>query len=162
MSATGERDYYRCFPRFPRSYAQFHQVKTVSRYLTRNPKTAAGKALWRLTLTLKDSGKTAFQGALQAWFEQHEGFLNERTVNEESGSSHYTHKTLRSAYLSLKRNLDYLFTFEAYPVLGMCNTTNLLDGRFADLKRKLGCHHGMKRENKVKFIKDYFAMPDDG
>ena len=127
-----------------------------------HPKTAASKALWRLTLTLKDSGKTAFQGALQAWFEQHEGFLNERTVNEESGSSHYTHKTLRSAYLSLKRNLDYLFTFEAYPVLGMCNTTNLLDGRFADLKRKLGCHHGMKRENKVKFIKDYFAMPDDG
>ena len=66
-----------------------------------------------LTLTLKDSGKTAFQGALQAWFEQHEGFLNERTVNEETGNSHYTHKTLRSAYLSLKRNLDYLFTFEA-------------------------------------------------
>ena len=65
--------------------------------------------------------------------------------------------------MSLKRNLDYLFTFEAYPVLGMCNTTNLLDGRFADLKRKLGCHHGMKRENKVKFIKDYFAISgDDG
>ncbi|WP_392406187.1 hypothetical protein ACF3OJ_01365 [Cardiobacterium hominis] len=161
LSATGGKDCCSCSRRFPRSYVQFHQVKTVSRYLTRNPKTAAGKALWRLTLTLKDSGKTAFQGALQAWFEQHEGFLNERTVNEETGSSHYTHKTLRSAYLSLKRNLDYLFTFEAYPVLGMCNTTNLLDGRFADLKRKLGCHNGIKRENKVKFIKGYFAISDD-
>ena len=64
--------------------------------------------------------------------------LNERTANEETGSSHYTHKTLRSAYLSLKRNLDYLFTFEAYPVLGMCNTTNLLDGRFADFKAQIG------------------------
>ena len=158
----GRKGLLQMFPEIPAQLCQFHQVKTVSRYLTRNPKTAAGKALWRLTLTLKDSGKTAFQGALQAWFEQHEGFLNERTVNEETGSSHYTHKTLRSAYLSLKRNLDYLFTFEAYPVLGMCNTTNLLDGRFADLKRKLGCHHGMKRENKIKFIKDYFAMPDDG
>ena len=67
--------------------------------------------------------KVAFQSALQAWFEQHESFLNERTVNEETGSSHYTHKTIRSAYLSLKRNLDYLFTFEAHPELGMCNTT---------------------------------------
>ena len=153
----GRKGLLQMFPGIPAQLCQFHQVKTVSRYLTRNPKTAAGKALWRLTLTLKDSGKTAFQGALQAWFEQHEGFLNERTVNEETGSSHYTHKTLRSAYLSLKRNLDYLFTFEAYPVLGMCNTTNLLDGRFADLKRKLGCHHGMKRENKVRFIKDYFS-----
>ena len=72
--------------------------------------------------------------------------LNERTANEESGSSHYTHKTLRSAYLSLKRNLDYLFTFEAYPVLGMCNTTNLLDGRFADLKRSGVSSRDEKRE----------------
>ena len=73
------------FPEIPAQLCQFHQVKTVSRYLTRNPKTAAGKALWRLTLTLKGAHKEAFQGALQAWFEQHEGFLNERTVNEESG-----------------------------------------------------------------------------
>ncbi|MFC2503427.1 MAG: hypothetical protein ACFN4D_05200 [Cardiobacterium sp.] len=81
------------------------------------------------------SGKVAFQSVLQAWFERHQGFLNERTVNEENGRSHYTHKQLRSAYLSLKRNLDYLFTFEAYPGLGIHNTTNLLDGKFADLKR---------------------------
>ena len=89
--------------------------KTIYRHLH--------KTLWRLTLTLKDCRKVAFQSALQAWFGQREGFLNERTANEESGSSHYTHKTLRSAYLSLKRNLDYLFTFEAHPELGMCNTT---------------------------------------
>ena len=149
------------FPDIPTQLCQFHQVKTVSRYLTRNPKTAAGKALWRLALKLKQSDKEGFQSALQAWFEAYEDFLNERTVNEETGESHYTHKKLRSAYLSLKRNLDYLFTFEAHPALGIHNTTNLLDGRFADLKRKLGCHHGMKMENKVRFIKDYFSLPDD-
>ncbi|MFC2713439.1 MAG: hypothetical protein ACFN4M_08625, partial [Segatella salivae] len=53
------------------------------------------------------------------------------------------------AYLSLKRNLDYLFTFEAYPGLGIHNTTSLPDGRFADLKRKLGCHHGMRKVNNI-------------
>jgi len=42
--------------------------------------------------------------------------------------------------------------------LGIHNTTNLLDGRFADLKRKLGCHHGMKMENKIRFIKDYSLL----
>ena len=131
----GRKGLLQLFPEIPAQLCQFHQVKTVSRYLTRNPKTAAGKALWQLALTLKDSGKVAFQSALQAWFEQHQGFLNERTVNEESGRSHYTHKQLRSAYLSLKRNLDYLFTFEAHPGLGIHNTTNLLDGKFADLKR---------------------------
>ena len=158
MVCDGRKGLLQLFPEIPAQLYQFHQVKTVSRYLTRNPKTAACKALWQLALTLKgNSGKVAFQSALQAWFEQHEGFLNERTVNEETGSSHYTHKTLRSAYLSLKRNLDYLFLFEAHPEPNMRNTTNLLDGRFADLKRKLGCHHGMKRENKVRFIKDYFS-----
>lgn len=115
-----------------------HQVKTVSRYLTRNAKTAVGKSLWQLTPTLKDSSKADFQSALQTWFEQHKSFLNERTINEKSGRSRYTHRKLRSAYLSLKRHLDYLFTFEAHPGVGMDNTTNLLDGRFADLKRKLG------------------------
>lgn len=154
----GRKGLLQLFPEIPAQLCQFHQVKTVSRYLTRNPKTAAGKSLWQLTLTLKDSSKADFQRALQAWFEQHKGFLNERTVNEESGRSHYTHRKLRSAYLSLKRHLDYLFTFEAHPDLGIHNTTNLLDERFADLKRKLGCHHGMKRENKVRFIKDYFSI----
>ena len=81
----GRKGLLQMFPGIPAQLCQFHQVKTVSRYLTRNPKTAAGKALWRLALTLKDSRKAAFQGALQAWFEQHEGFLNERTVNEETG-----------------------------------------------------------------------------
>ena len=79
----GRKGLLQLFPEIPAQLCQFHQVKTVSRYLTRNPKTAAGKALWRLTLTLKGAHKEAFQGALQAWFEQHEGFLNERTVNEE-------------------------------------------------------------------------------
>ena len=119
----GRKGLLQMFPDIPTQLCQFHQVKTISRYLTRNPKTAAGKALWRLALKLKQSDKEGFQSALQAWFEQHESFLNERTVNEETGRSHYTHKTIRSAYLSLKRNLDYLFTFEAHPELGMCNTT---------------------------------------
>ena len=56
-----------------------------------------------------------------------------------------------------RRDTALCFIFEAHPELNMRNTTNLLDGRFADLKRKLGCHHGMKRENKARFIKDYFS-----
>ena len=59
----GRKGLLQMFPEIPAQLCQFHRVKTVSRYLTRNPKTAAGKALWRLTLPLKDSGKTAFQGA---------------------------------------------------------------------------------------------------
>ena len=97
---------------------------------------------------------------LRAWYRKHQDMQNPTLVAKQAQDARI--KARRSAYLSLKRNLDYLFTFEAPPELGMCNTTNLLDGCFADLKRKLGCHHGMKRENKLRFIKDYFAMSDGG
>ncbi|MDO4777762.1 MAG: hypothetical protein Q4A06_10000, partial [Cardiobacteriaceae bacterium] len=82
----------------------------------------------------------------------HKAFLNERSTNP------LTHQSrLRSTCHSLKRNLPHLYTFERYPDLGIHNTTNLLEGRFADLKAKLRCHQGMKKENKVRFIKDYFS-----
>lgn len=153
----GRKGLLQLFPDIPGQLCQFHQVKTVTTYLTRNPKTDAAKALFKLILTLKSSKKAVFQTALNAWYEQYRDFLNERTLNEETGKSHYTRKKLRSAYLSLKRNMAYLFTFEDYPDLRIPNTTNLLDGRFADLKQKLGCHKGMKKDNKIRFIKDYFS-----
>ena len=53
---------------------------------------------------------------------------------------------------------DNLFVFKQYPDLNIPNTTNLLDGTFSDIKRLLACHQGMKQENKVKFIKDYFSV----
>ena len=68
-----------------------------------------------------------------------------------------TRKKLRSVYHSLKRHLPWLFTFEDFPVLDIPNTTNLLEGKFGDMKRLLKCHHGLKKKNKIRFIKDYFA-----
>lgn len=157
----GRRGLAQMFPDIPVQLCQFHQVKTVSRYLTRNPKTEAGRALWRLVLTLKNSTRADFDRGLQIWLGQHQSYLNERTTNPETGKSHYTHKQLGSAYFSLKRNLDYLFVFEQYPDLNIPNTTNLLDGAFAGLKRHLACHHGMRKENKIKFVMDYFSASDD-
>ena len=154
----GRRGLAQIFPNIPVQLCQFHQVKTVSRYLTHNPKTDAGRALWRLALTLKNSSKTEFESGLQKWFGQHQNYLSERTTNPETGKSHYTHKQLRSAYFSLKRNLAYLFVFEQYPDLNIPNTTNLLDGAFAGLKRHLACHNGMSKDNKVRFIKDYLSI----
>jgi len=48
---------------------------------------------------------------------RHEAFLNERSVSEKTGHSHYTHNRLRTAYNSLKRHLPWLFTFEDFPAL---------------------------------------------
>ena len=95
--------------------------------------------------------------APKRWYEQYAAFLNERSVNEKTGHSHYTNKRLRTAYHSLKRHLPWLFTFEDFPALSIPNTTNLLEGKFGDMKRLLKCHHGLKKANKILFINDYFA-----
>lgn len=153
----GRKGLIQLYPNIPTQLCHFHQVQILGRYLTRNPKTDAGKALWQLALNLKQSNKSDFHAAFAAWYEQHKSFLNERSTNEETGKSSYIHRRLRSAYFSLKRNLPYLFVFEDYPDLGICNTTNLLDGKFADLKQRLRCHHGLKKDNKMRFIKDYFS-----
>ena len=154
----GRKGIPQTFPDIPVQLCHFHQVQTVRRYLTRNPKTEAGKELWQLALTLKNSRRADFESSLKAWFERHQDFFNERTKNLETGQTRYTHPRLRSAYFSLKRNLDSLFVFEQYPELGIPNTTNLLDGTFSNMKRLLRCHQGMRKEGKVRFIKDYFSI----
>lgn len=85
-------------------------------------------------------------------------YKNERTTNPEAGKSRYTHKRLRSAYLSLKRNLPYLFTFETHPTLDIPNTTNLLESHFSELKAALRCHRGLSQKHKMQFIMDYFSV----
>ena len=65
-----------------------------------------------------------------------QSFLKERTTTED-GKSHYTHKTLRSAFLSLKRNMPWLWTWYDYPELKIPNTNNGLESLNANLKIKL-------------------------
>ena len=66
------------------------------------------------------------------------------------------HKKLRSAYRSLKTNLPWLFTCYDNPNLNMPNTTNAIDGHFADLKNKLRNHNGLSIERKNKFMDEFF------
>lgn len=145
------------FPDIPVQMCQFHQIKIIVRHLTRKPKSPAAQALRALSLTLTENTQAAFESALKRWYEQYAAFLNERSVNEKTGRSHYTHKRLRAAYNSLKRHLPCLFTYERFPRLGIPNTTNLLEGKFSVMKQLLRCHRGLKKENKLQFIKHYFA-----
>ncbi len=81
-----------------------------------------------------------------------EDFLKEKTFNHETERYHYTHRRTRSAYFSLKRNLDYLFTFYDHIELGIPNTNNSLEGYFSYLKKKVSIHNGLRRDRKIKLI----------
>ena len=139
----------------PMQMCNFHQAAIVRRYLTKKPKMQASKELWEHTLLLKQTDKESFEGGLQAWFIKWQDFLNEQKV-DATGKKRYVHKKLRSAYRSLKTNLPWLFTWYDYMSFKIPNTTNAIDGHFADLKNKLRNHNGLSIARKKKFINEFF------
>lgn len=148
----GRKGLIKSFEGIPVQMCQFHQAAIIRRYLTKNPRLPASIELKNVADLMKKTDKESFEGALSEWFQKWESFLNERTVNEETGKSFYTHKRLRSACRSLKTNLPWLFTWYDNIELAIPNTTNSIDGHFADLKNKLRNHNGLSIERKKKFI----------
>jgi hypothetical protein len=143
------------FKEIPVQLCQFHQVATIRRYITKNPKMHASIDLKEHVALLKCTDKESFEGGLKHWFLKWENFLNERTLNIETGKSHFTHKRLRSANRSLNTNKKWLFTWYDYYELNIPNTTNMIDGHFSDLKNKLRNHNGLTKERKIKFINEF-------
>jgi hypothetical protein len=152
----GRQGLFGLFGDIPIQMCQFHQIQIVLRYLTRKPKTQAAIELKKLAVELTKRNKVEFIKSLHNWNLQWSDYLNERSRTLSTGRTYYTHKRLRSAYLSLKRHLPYLFVFEDYNDLMIPNTTNALDGQFADLKNKLRNHNGLSKARKMKFIDGFF------
>ena len=139
----------------PIQMCQFHQAAIIRRYITQNPKMPASFELKEIVSLMKSTDKESFTGALDQWHTKWKSFLDERTTNEITGKSHYTHKRLRSAYRSLKTNQPWLFTWYDNIELDIPNTTNAIDGNFADLKNKLRNHNGLSIVRKKKFIDEF-------
>ena len=146
----GRKGLFSLFGYIPVQMCQFHQVQIVKRYLTCSPELEASKEL------LCHTDKESFIGAFDEWCVKWSDFLKERTKDKKTGKSHYTHPRLRSAYLSIKRNMPYLWTWYDNPELGIPNTNNGLEGKFTDLKSKLRNHNGLSKDHRKVFIDEYF------
>lgn len=150
----GRRGLFQLFPGIPMQMCNFHQVAIIRKYLSKRPKMQASKELWKLTLMLVHTNKESFEASLADWYTKWMNFLNERKVDEK-GKKRYVHKRLRSAYRSLKTNLQWLFSWYDNIQMGIPNTTNAIDGHFADLKNKLRNHNGLSIQRKMKFIDEF-------
>lgn len=154
----GRKGLIKSFNGKPVQMCQFHQSEIIRRYLTKKPKLKVSIELMEVATLLTVTDKESFIGALNLWAEKWEHFLNERTINQVTMKSSYTHKRLRSAHHSLINNLPWLFTWYDNMDLDIPNTTNAIDGHFSDLKNKLRNHNGLSLKRKMKFIDEFLKV----
>ena len=141
----------------PVQMCQFHQIMIVRRYLTQDPDIEASIELLCLIKEITRMDKESFIGAFEEWYERNKDALNER-INDrriKRKTPPFMRPRLRSAYLSIKRNMQLLWTFYDHPETGLPNTNNALEGVFSDIKSKTRVHSGISRDNRKKLLDEY-------
>ncbi|MBL0888947.1 IS1249 family transposase [Myceligenerans indicum] len=140
-----------------------HVQRGVRGYLTRHPRTEAGKALRALSLqltkiTTRDQA-TTWLTALNAWHQAHGDLIKQRTYATQPGAIRpqwaragqrwwYTHDRIRRAYRLMARlaRENTLFTYldERFDGQGIAATTNQIEGGINSVLRDLlKRHRGM-------------------
>ena len=117
---------------------------------TRSPQTEAGRALRALTLSLFDTDADTFKRRYQAYLIKYVDFLNQKTINPETGRSEWTHQRLRVASMSVLHHLPYLFTYETNTRIP--KDTNALEAHFRHINEVTAVHCGLSRVQKEKLL----------
>lgn len=141
----------------PVQMCQFHQILIIRRYLTQEPDLEASVQLLDLVKSITRMDKESFIGAFNEWYDKYKDVLNERVHDKriKRNTPPYMRPRLRSAYLSLRRNMPLLWTFYDHPETGLPNTNNGIEGLFSDLKGKLRVHRGISKDNRKKLLDEY-------
>lgn len=151
----GRRGVLQSYPHIPVQMCHFHQIAIVQRYVTSRPKLEPGRGLLQIIRLLPFLDEEYFTYYLAQWHRVWKEFIQERTVNPETGRWHYTHRRIRSAYYSILRNIPYLFTYLRFPDLDIPHTSNGLEGCFTHVKKHLRLHSGLKLERKQHMIEEF-------
>ena len=141
----------------PVQMCQFHQILITRRYLTLEPGLDASRELLSLVKSITQTDKESFISAFNDWHDKYKDVLNER-IHDKRIKRHtppFMRPKLRSAYLSLKRNMPLLWTFYDRPETGLPNTNNGIEGLFSDIKSKLRAHRGISKDNRKKLLDEY-------
>lgn len=139
----------------------FHLQMNVSRHLTRNPRTDAGRALRALVMRLSEiddeDAAIAWQLKLERWWQTFGHLTRERTMFR-NGKFGYTHDRLRKAWQLIRRvsRNNTLFTWITY---GNPRTTSPLEGginsQIRDLLRR---HRGLSEEHQKRAVEWFLVL----
>lgn len=144
----------------PHQRCLVHTQLQCQTYLTRRPKTEAGRNLLELVHLLNQVKTIYHRNILFLWLQRFEErympAIKERTYSEDKKNWWYTHKYLRRTFLILKNNWDHLFVYLDYPYL--VKDTNRLEGLFSQLDNSLGRHRGLSKKSRANFLYWFFLL----
>lgn len=139
---------------------QVHVVRMALLALGNKPKSLESQQLKEIIkLIPKISSKTEKQRCLSLllhWYKDHKGYVNEKTINPQTGRSWYKHRLLRRSYYSIKRAWPNMFHYLDDALVP--KTTNALEGYFSHLKSYLSVHRGLSQKHRSQFIRWYLHL----
>jgi len=132
-------------------------------WLTRYPKHCSGVELRHLVLQIlkikTENDRLYWVKQLEQWYLKYKPYLQERTVNQNTGKYWYTHKLLRRSYWTIRRALPNMFHYLSDTKIP--STTNGIEGFFSHLKNHLDLHRGLTLQHRIDFIKWYVYLSNE-
>ena len=142
-----------------------HVAREIETWITRKPQTVAAQELLEFVHLLNgvqthDEAQLWIRAFID-WYRRHEPFINEKTVDEESGRWWFTHKMLHRSVSHIKRAIPDLFSYTRYP--NIPKSSNSIESFFGHLKDNLRIHRGLSEQHFKDFVKWYlFLNSNDG
>lgn len=148
---------------FPQAIIQrclVHIKRQVKNYLSEKPKHYISRELLKISREITKI-KTVEQANLwiinfEQWYLENKEFIEEKSINEETGFSWNKHKNLHLATSLIINAIPNMFCYLQDSEIP--NTTNRLEAYFTHLKEKLTLHRGLRFTAKKNFIKWYLHM----
>lgn len=125
----------------------FHQQQTITKYLTKKPKSEAWKGLLDISYYLWKFKKKTIIMLLNQWLSDHKQRLNELNNNWNK-----LHIRTFKAYKSIVNNLKYLYIYDDYHHLNIPKTNNSLEAINSWIKTKSWLHRWLSEKRKWKYI----------
>jgi len=126
-------------------------------WLSNRPKSEAGKQLLRIVSSVHSIENTIQRDIwiveLVRWYEAHKDFINQKTINPQTGRYWFTHKMVRRSFTVIKKALPNMFNY--LDNLRIPRTTNGIESFFAHLKGHLNIHRGLSRKHRREYIQWY-------
>lgn len=104
----GIQSLFKEFANYNVQMCQYHMCSIIRGKITQKPKLQAGIELQQLMRTLRDSTGVDFNLRFNQWKQKWQTFIDQRSINSQTGKTFYTHQRIMSAMLSIDYYISWL------------------------------------------------------